>query len=77
LVGVWSTFSLVNVLVIRNRVIKNGQEFIIANVYAPCGTAGKQLLWDRLLIFIQNNATTNICICGDFNSVRSLEERRD
>jgi len=34
------------------------------------------MLWDRLLLFTQNNTTSNLCICGDFNSVRSMEERK-
>ena len=61
---------------IHGRVIQSGQDFVIANVYASCDTPGKQLLWDTLRIFLQNNGNGNICLCGDFNSVRSLEERK-
>jgi len=75
-VEVLSSSSFAHVLVIRGRVVQTGQDFVIANVYSPCDSVGKQLLWERLLLFAQNNTTANLCICGDFNSVRSMEERK-
>lgn len=45
-------------------------------MYAPCDTAAEQVLWDQLLCFVMNNSTANLCLCGDFNSVRSLDERK-
>jgi hypothetical protein len=36
----------------------------------------KQVLWDQLLNFVVSNSDANLCLCGDFNSVRSIEERR-
>ena len=75
-VDVWSTMSFPHVLVIKGRVLCTSQEFIIANVCAPCDTTAKQVLWDPLQIFMTNNGDTNLCLCGDFNSVRSSEERK-
>jgi exonuclease III len=75
-VEVWSTSTFAHVLVIRGRVLQTGQEFVIANVYAPCDMLGKQMLWDQLLHLVQTNCNANLCLCGDFNSVRSIEERR-
>jgi exonuclease III len=69
-VDVWSTSRFPHVLVICGRVIQTGHEFIIANVYAPCDTQAKQLLWDTLLPFVMHNNNANLCLCGDFNSVR-------
>ena len=63
-------------LVIRGRVISTGIEFIIVNVYAPCDMAAKQVLWDKLTSFVLANSEANLCLCGDFNSVRSVEERK-
>jgi len=40
-VDVWSTTTFPHVLVIRGRVINTSQEFVIANVYAPCDTTTK------------------------------------
>jgi hypothetical protein len=75
-VEVWSTMSFPPILVIIGQVIETCQEFVIANVYAPYDTALKQVLWDQLKLFVVNNGDANICLCGNFNSVRSLEERR-
>jgi len=75
-VEVWSMSRLPHVLVIRGRVIQTGQEFIIANVNAPCDTAAKQLLWDTLLPFVIHNSNAILCLCGGFNYVRSSEERK-
>jgi len=42
-VEVWCTLSLRHVLVIKGRVILTGQDFIIANIYAPCDVMAKKL----------------------------------
>lgn len=43
-VEVWCTLSLRHVLVIKGRVLLTGQEFIIANIYAPCDVLAKEAL---------------------------------
>jgi hypothetical protein len=48
----------------------------LINVYAPCDNGAKLLLWARLSSLLSNLSGKNVCICGDFNVVRSLEERR-
>lgn len=75
-VEVWCTMSFRHVLIIKGKVLATGQEFIIANVYAPCDLMRKQDLWLRLSQFILNNGDVNVCVCGDFNAVRGEEERR-
>jgi len=75
-VDVWSTSNLSHALVIRGRIIRTSQDFVIVNVYAPCGTVAKQVLWNQLSGFVLNNGDANLCLCGDFNSVRSSEERK-
>lgn len=77
MVQVWSTTRLPHVLIIRGRVLQIiNQEFVIGNVYAPCDTALKQVLWDQLLHFVVNIGEASLCLCGDFNSIRSTNERR-
>jgi len=44
LIDVWSTSSFADVLVIRGSVIGSCEEFVIANVYAPCDTNVKHEL---------------------------------
>jgi len=73
---VWSTMSFGHVLVIRGRVTMIAEEFIIFNVYAPCDTVAKRELWEWLAPIINNNSDICLCLCGDFNSVRNLEEHK-
>lgn len=70
------TWNFRHVLVIQGNMITTGQEFVIANIYAPCDLMAKQAIWLHLSQFVLNFADVNLCICGDFNSVRSEDERR-
>ncbi|GAU51140.1 hypothetical protein TSUD_411890 [Trifolium subterraneum] len=56
--------------------LKSGEEFSVANVYAPCDFGAKQELWNSLSARIQLLGRSRVCVCGDFNVVRNLEERR-
>ncbi|MCI22234.1 cytochrome P450, partial [Trifolium medium] len=47
-VEVWSSKSNDHVLWCHGRFIKSGDEFSVANVYAPCDSGAKQELWDSL-----------------------------
>jgi len=75
-IDVWSTSSFAHTLVIYGRVILTGEDIIIINVYAPCDYAGKPELWTRLTSFVVSKTDSCVCLCGDFNSTRSMEERR-
>ncbi|GKV29210.1 hypothetical protein SLEP1_g38156 [Rubroshorea leprosula] len=46
----------------------------IVNVYSSCILAGKRALWEELLNLIRSRKG-NWCLGGDFNAVRSVEER--
>jgi hypothetical protein len=65
--------SFANVFVFKGRFNKNAYEFTLANVYAPCDSGSRQLLWIRLGDLITNDSEAAWC---DFNAVRSTEERR-
>jgi exonuclease III len=73
---VLSSMSFEHVLIIRGRVIDSGAEFIIFNVYASCDLTAKKDLWERLQPIVLNNSDFCLCICGDFNSVRNVDERK-
>ncbi|GAU48313.1 hypothetical protein TSUD_405300 [Trifolium subterraneum] len=75
-VDVWASESYESVLWCHGRLIKSGEEFSVANVYAPCDPGAKQRLWDSLSGRIQALGRYRVCVCGDFNAVRSVEERR-
>ncbi|MCI37629.1 endonuclease/exonuclease/phosphatase family protein, partial [Trifolium medium] len=72
----WSSESYDHVLWCHGRFIKSGVEFSVANVYAPCDPGAKQELWDSLSVRIQALGMARVCVCGDFNAVRRIEERR-
>jgi exonuclease III len=75
-VDVTSSFSFSHVLVIKGKDLLTGEDFVIFNVYAPCDSEAKKVLWGNLLLHIQNNNDVCICVCGDFNSMRSVDERK-
>ncbi|GLT48336.1 hypothetical protein SLA2020_219680 [Shorea laevis] len=45
------------------------------NVYSPCDLANKRQLWEELGNFIRN-WKGNWCVGGDFNAVKSINERK-
>lgn len=49
---------------------------LIVNIYSPCLIGGKRRLWRDLLLLKQNFGDYLWCIAGDFNAVRTLEERK-
>jgi len=75
-IDVTSSFSFSHVLVIKGKDLLAGEDFIICNVYAPCDLVAKNMLWGNLLLHVQNNSDVCICVCGDFNSMCSIDERK-
>ncbi|PNX85227.1 cytochrome p450, partial [Trifolium pratense] len=75
-VDVWSSESFENVLWCHGRFVRSGVEFHLANVYAPCDSGAKQVMWDSLSVKIQALGRSRVCVCGDFNAVKSVDERR-
>jgi exonuclease III len=75
-VEVWSSESRDHVLWIHGRFISSGVEFSVANVYAPGEDGAKQRLWVSLSARIQSLGRSRICVCGDFNAVKHVDERR-
>ncbi|KAL5169264.1 hypothetical protein HKD37_11G031208 [Glycine soja] len=62
-------------LMLEGRCILNDQRLVIINVYAPCDLDGKKALWDDLRQLKVSNPGGLWCVLGDFNSIRSAEER--
>ena len=62
-------------LLLEGRCISNNQRLMIVNVYAPCDLIGKRVLWDDLTQLKASNPNGLWCFLGDFNSIRSPEER--
>lgn len=75
-IEVWCSMNIGHALAIKGKVIKTGEVFFLINVYAPCDLERKRALWESLHVLVTNNQDTCLCLCGDFNSVRCLEERK-
>jgi exonuclease III len=75
-VDVRITRSMAHVIIIQGFMVKNGGEFALANVYAPCDSVGRQDVWLRLGLLLNNLSELSWCVCGDFNAIRSSSERR-
>jgi len=74
-VEVWSSSQLEHVLGIHGRFVKSGEEFFMLNVHAPCDISRQQTLWYNISLRLATLSDNNVCVCGDFNFVRCLEER--
>jgi hypothetical protein len=73
---VWLSVNIANCLIVKGRFINNNEVFCLANIYAPCDSGGRQVLWGALTNLFQLHGEAAWCVLGDFNAVRSSEERR-
>ncbi|KAL8543610.1 hypothetical protein ACS0TY_004253 [Phlomoides rotata] len=48
---------------------------VIINIYAPCSTLEKEHLWETIKLVVEQYDDRNICLVGDFNSIRDANER--
>jgi len=75
-INVWSSASFDHVLVSIGTIILTGEDVVIVNVYAPCETVAKNIMWGRLTSYVLSKKASCLCVCGDFNSVRSIDEHK-
>ena len=75
-VEVWSTVSQDQVLIIHGKFLRTNEMFYLFNIYAPCDSSSKQQLWVSLSEKLQLLRGEKVCVCGDFNAIRSMDERR-
>ncbi|CAJ2657379.1 unnamed protein product [Trifolium pratense] len=75
-VEMWWTESREHVLWCHGHFTKSGEEFFVANIYAPCDDLVKQRLWESISERLQSLAGKRVCVCGDFNAVKRVDERR-
>nr|ABN08665.1 reverse transcriptase - beet retrotransposon, putative [Medicago truncatula] len=72
---VWMTVNIANCLMIKGSFLKNNDMFCLANIYAPSNIRGRQMLWEAVSNFLLSHGDVAWCVLGDFNVVRSCEER--
>ncbi|XP_021986273.1 uncharacterized protein LOC110882597 [Helianthus annuus] len=63
-------------LVVKGIIVGCGEPINLVNIYAPQNTSAKLALWDELSSVI-DQAIGKWVLVGDFNAVRSQEERRN
>lgn len=70
------SYSFYHVLAVGGRFIQSNEDFFLFNVYAPCDVGCQHVLWESLSSRLANYVRRNVCVCGDFNVVRGVEEWR-
>lgn len=70
-----SSWFVKGVLVVNGFSRENGDQVCILNVYAPCSFSKKSVLWDIVGNNLAQNRNILTCIAGDFNAIRSEDER--
>ena len=65
-----------NFLAVIGRWLPTDTKCGFVNVYAPNSPSAKDQLWDKLLSLFRINHGICWVVCGDFNEVRTPEERR-
>jgi len=48
---------------------------MLFNVYALCDAGSQHVLWESLSSRLSSHVEWNVCVCGDLNAVRGVEER--
>ncbi|KAL8511698.1 hypothetical protein ACS0TY_018212 [Phlomoides rotata] len=84
LITLWrnSVFALENqwgtsgVLAIKGTWQGNIKNFILINIYAPCGSMDQQRLWEDIQDWFAGQQDDLRCIFGDFNTVTNQSERK-
>jgi len=61
-VDVIITRSLAHVVIIQGKMVKNGADFSLANVYAPCDSLRRQVVWTHLGTIIGNFRDMLVCL---------------
>ncbi|KAL8479813.1 hypothetical protein ACS0TY_026671 [Phlomoides rotata] len=62
-------------LIVNGYFTGDGGRGVLMNVYAPCSSLEKAELWEIIKLTVLQNADARVCVVGDFNSIRSPEER--
>jgi len=71
------SLSFDHVLAVGGRFLHSLEDFVVFNVYALCDVGNQVVLWGTLSTRLESFMGKNVCVCGDFNVVRGVEERRN
>lgn len=70
-----SSWHLHGALIVNGFWRRDGTRVCIINVYASCAAHERIDLWDSLRMVVEQNVGICICVIGDFNIVRRVDER--
>lgn len=70
-----SSWSIKEMLVVNGFLIEDGKNCSIINVYAPSCPSLRLALWDKISILAEQCKDDYLCVIGDFNSIRTEQER--
>jgi len=63
-------------IAVYGRLVKDNLRCVVVNVYAACNSRDKKTLWMELSNIKSSSQEVFGCLCGDFNAIRSRDERR-
>lgn len=64
-----SSWFMRGALIINGVVRKDGTQYCIINMYAPCVEQEHNELWEALQLLADQNQDMCLCIAGDFNTI--------
>ncbi|KAL8512996.1 hypothetical protein ACS0TY_019240 [Phlomoides rotata] len=70
-----SSWHVRGMLIVNGYFTGDGGRGVLMNVYAPCSSLEKAELWEIIKLIVLQNTDARVCVVGDFNSIRSPEER--
>lgn len=70
-----SAWSDKGVLVVNGYLKEDGSQVCVMNVYAPCDTTERRILWNLVENIIATLGNIMYCVVGDFNAIRDERER--
>lgn len=71
-----SSWSLKGLVVVNGIWLESGCRCTVINVYTPNTPSARWALWDQIQIVVEQYNEDRVCVIGDFNSVRDVNERQ-
>ncbi|KAL8497657.1 hypothetical protein ACS0TY_021116 [Phlomoides rotata] len=70
-----SSWFTKGILVVNGFLRDNGNQVSVLNIYAPCSSSEKAILWDLIHNIILQLGNIYVAVVGDFNAIRAKNER--
>lgn len=73
---VWFIVLRVYGVTVSARFIQSNDDLLIFNVYDLCDAGSHHVLWESISSRLSSHIGRIVFVCGDFNAVRGIDERR-